>query len=362
VQADRRDVVSEGAKRSCASMQQTDEPCSIIGTLAEVKVHVAYSDEWVIILTFIGAFIALYTAAGFLLARRFFSPPERTPHIGPTGKFVLLLATCGIAMAAYAFFVEPYWLEVTHVTVPIDGLPPTKPPIRIAQISDLHSDAAERLEGEVPEVIRKEHPDLIFFTGDAINSRDGFANFYKCIKRVQEIAPLVSIKGDWDFDPKMGGPFERAGLINPDASATPQFTIRGAKFCVVCVSSGADARAVLNTAPKNMPTILLTHGPDSNVVQNCDTHGVDLICCGHTHGGQIALPGYGALITQSRTKREYASGMHKVLNTPIYTNRGLGMEGHFPRVRFFARPEITIFELVPSGKPRTQQKRDKFGA
>jgi predicted MPP superfamily phosphohydrolase len=96
-----------------------------------------------------------------------------------------------------------------------------------------------------------------------------------------------------------------------------------------------------------MPTILLFHNPDADVVMNRQTEGIDLYLCGHTHGGQIALPFYGALITQSKQGKRYESGLHTVNNMRLYTSRGIGMEGHFPRVRFFARPELTIFKLVP---------------
>lgn len=317
--------------------------------------HVAYSDEWPIILGFVGAFVALYAAAGFLLLRQLFSHEERKPPFGFTGKVVLFLALAGIIAGAYSMFVEPYSLEVTHVEIPIKGLTSK---IRIAQISDLHSDGQERLEGKIAPEIRKEHPDLIFYTGDSINSLRGFKNFYRCIKSVEEIAPLISIKGDWDFDPDLESPVERAGLIKAGEGPAREFTIRGAKICVLCVSSGESAIETLKLAPKNMPLIVLTHGPDSDAVQDYKTRGIDLICCGHTHGGQIALPFYGALITQSKTKRQFASGLHKILDTWIYTNRGIGMEGHFPRVRFCAKPEITIFDLVPGGPRPPVKGRD----
>ncbi|MHC4240332.1 MAG: hypothetical protein ACYSUC_11380 [Planctomycetota bacterium] len=75
---------------------------------------------------------------------------------------------------------------------------------------------------------------------------------------------------------------------------------------------------------------------------------VDLYLAGHTHGGQIALPFYGALITLSKFGKKYESGMHKVDDTVLYVNRGIG--GHAWSMRFFARPEITVFDIGPAEK------------
>jgi predicted MPP superfamily phosphohydrolase len=75
-------------------------------------------------------------------------------------------------------------------------LAPGTPLIRIAQISDLHCDETERLEPKLVEALKKEKPDLILFTGDSVNSREGWPIFYKTIKQVEEIAPLIAIKGD----------------------------------------------------------------------------------------------------------------------------------------------------------------------
>jgi len=304
---------------------------------------VAYRSEWIVILGFVGAFVALYLAAGFLLLRKYISPNERIPPLGNAGKLILALAAVGLILGAYGLFVEPFNLEITHVKVPIAGLPASACPIRIVQISDLHCDPIVRLETKLPEEVRKQHPDLIFFTGDAVNGASGLDIFTKCIQEIETIAPTFCCKGDWDISPGNCDPLEKA-RVNMKSQVV---TVRGAKLSIVSVDSGANCRAVLEQAPKGLPTILLYHSPSSDVVLNKDMRGIDLYCCGHTHGGQIALPGYGALITQSKTGKRFESGLDKLGDCWIYTNRGIGMEGHFPRVRFCARPELTVLELTP---------------
>ena len=62
----------------------------------------------------------------------------------------------------------------------------------------------------------------------------------------------------------------------------------------------------------------------------------------------MALPFYGALITLSRFGKRFEAGLYRVEETRLYVNRGVGMEGgRAPRVRFFARPELTVIDLVP---------------
>ncbi len=82
-----------------------------------------------------------------------------------------------------------------------------------------------------------------------------------------------------------------------------------------------------------------------DLIEDLKNLNVDLYLAGHTHGGQIALPIYGALITLSKFGKKYESGMYTVDDTILYVNRGIG--GHASAVRFFARPEITVFEVGP---------------
>jgi predicted MPP superfamily phosphohydrolase len=76
---------------------------------------------------------------------------------------------------------------------------------------------------------------------------------------------------------------------------------------------------------------------------------VDLYLGGHTHGGQLCLPFYGAIVTSSIYGRRYASGLFEEDGTTMYISRGMGLEGGgMPRARFLCRPEIVSLELVGS--------------
>jgi hypothetical protein len=78
--------------------------------------------------------------------------------------------------------------------------------------------------------------------------------------------------------------------------------------------------------------------------------GIDLVLSGHTHGGQWRLPGFGALLTNSRYGKRYEAGHYVQAGTHLYVSRGLGMEGFgTPRARFFCPPEVVALTLLPPG-------------
>jgi predicted MPP superfamily phosphohydrolase len=249
---------------------------------------------------------------------------------------------------AYGYFVEPYWPAVTHVQITSGNLPPGSSPIRIAHISDLHSDARPRLEERLPDIISAEKPDLIVFTGDAVNSPDALPVMQRCMTRLAAIAPTFAVKGNWDawywgrlnlFDGT--GVEELNGTAREVKAGTSSIWVAG-----VAVESEDRLNQAFKSIPPGACTLFLYHYPD--LIREVAERPVDLYCAGHTHGGQVALPFYGALITFSRFGKRYESGLYRVNNTWMYVNRGIGMEGgSAPRVRFCARPEITVIEIHP---------------
>ena len=101
--------------------------------------------------------------------------------------------------------------------------------------------------------------------------------------------------------------------------------------------------------PAGAFSILLYHTPDL-MPYIADARvagtGVTLYLAGHTHGGQIRLPIYGALATSSRWGKRYEMGRYYEGETTLYVSRGLGMEGlGAPRARFLAPPEIILWNI-----------------
>ena len=266
------------------------------------------------------------------------------------------LAVLGLICFLYAYSVEPYWPEVTHVTIKSAKLASGSKPIRIVHFSDLHSDGKDRLESRLPGLVRAEHPDLIFFTGDTVVNHAGVPLARRVLTDLSTIAPVYVVAGNWDdavisyWHGNIRAPeyFRGTGvhylyddLVVTDVRGTPLW-IAGVDF-----DQAGRIPALLEHVPTNELSILLHHTPDE--VESALRYGIDLYCAGHTHGGQIALPFYGALITYSRYDKKYERGLHQLGPTSwLYVNRGIGLEGHPPKARFFARPEITVIDVVPA--------------
>jgi hypothetical protein len=300
---------------------------------------------------FVGLVAAVYIIAAreivkiFLRRRGRLLPPTRRQSWQRHAVFTL--ATSGLLCFAYGYFIEPYWPEITRVRITSAKLSSLARPIRIAHISDLHSDPKPRLESKLPELIAAEKPDIILFTGDAINSPEALPVFKECLRLIAAIAPTFVVRGNWDAS------FHRRSDLVSDTgaeelrSAAKRIEIEGAILWIGGVAAGqeVDLTETFKEAPQADFKVFLHHYPDE--IEEVSLAGIDLYCAGHTHGGQIALPFYGALITLSRYGKRYEAGLYRVRDTWLYVNRGIGMEGGpAPRVRFCARPEITIIEVA----------------
>lgn len=294
----------------------------------------------------IGTFVAaasllLRTAAGRLRGK----PTELSPLERRVQKGVYASAAFGALCVLYGWAVEPYRLAVT--TVRVESPKIKGDPLRIALLSDTHCDPKGRLEGRIPAAAAALHPDLIVFTGDSINEAAALPRFKALMTELAKVAPVYVVSGNWDawFWPELdlyGG----TGARRLDGESL-DLKVRGTTIRLLGLPAdeGFAGKKLFARADKESLSIALHHYPDE-VYQAADA-GVDLYLAGHTHGGQIALPFYGALVTLSRWGKRFEAGRYQVGPTTLYVNRGIGMEGgHAPRVRFWATPELTLIELA----------------
>lgn len=293
---------------------------------------------------FLSSVLLVYGAAGVFLLHAAWArwirrgPGQLQPGLRRLRAAVLALAALGVVCGLYARLIEPTWLEVTHAEVATARLPPGAR-IRVVHITDVHSDPDVRLEPRLPELIAAERPDVIVYTGDSLNAIEGRPHFRALMTALAAIAPTYAVRGNWDTAlwrrrsvrrhrrgraRRTGGP--RAGRWRPARSADR-------------------LEHVLAGVPRAAASILLHHYPDE--IDRVAELGVDLYVAGHTHGGQVALPLYGAPVTLARTGKRFEAGLYRVKRTARYVGRGIGMEGgSAPRVRFFARPEVAVIDLV----------------
>jgi predicted MPP superfamily phosphohydrolase len=257
-----------------------------------------------------------------------------------------LLAIVGIICFLYGYFIEPYWVEVKVVPIETDKLKKTS--FRLVQISDLHCDKKERNEERIIGLINQMAPDIIVFTGDAINTASALVLFKDTMRDLNAGLAKLAIRGNFEVDYwKNLDLFSDTGFEVLDEK-TVVLRKDGETICIsglTCENPSA-FRGLLQSVPDGHYSVFLYHFSD--LVEDLEGLNVDLYLCGHTHGGQVALPVYGAVITLSKYGKKYESGMYTVGDTILYVNRGIGLEtGLAPKVRFFARPEITVFDIGP---------------
>jgi predicted MPP superfamily phosphohydrolase len=258
-----------------------------------------------------------------------------------------VLAAAGLVCIGYGRFVEPTRIEVNTVIVSTPKLEDTA--FRIVQISDLHYDWKARNEEAMVRIITGLKPDIVVATGDYLNDIAALPRLKSTLSRLA--APLGAFA--------VSGNFELNRWPSLDLFAETPFrllqqetvTVTKADETISISGLGLDRAPawaeLLTDLPDDRFNVFLYHMPD--LIEDVSGCAVDLYLCGHTHGGQVALPGYGALITLSKFGKKYESGRYQVGDTTLYVNRGLGLEPRpAPQVRFFARPEIAVFDLVPA--------------
>ncbi|HZI18185.1 MAG TPA: metallophosphoesterase [Pyrinomonadaceae bacterium] len=322
--------------------------------------HLASSS--VAVMLFLCAVAAVYAfaalALGRMLLRRFGRMPAPSRGARRAEFLSLALAGVGLLCFAYGLLVEPYWPEVTRVRLVSEKLAGAERAVRVVHLTDLHCDPEPRLEERLPDLIAAERPDLIVYTGDSLNSPGGLPVLRRLLPRLAAVAPTFAVRGNWDV-----WFWNRLDLFGGTGvrelrNEAERVEVAGTSVWVAGVPYGSmdappnDVSGAIGRATEGVPpgafTIFLYHSPDE-ILEVAGRARADLYCAGHTHGGQVALPLYGALVTLSKFGKKYESGLHREGETWLYVNRGLGMEGgSAPRVRFFARPEITVIELAPS--------------
>lgn len=257
-----------------------------------------------------------------------------------------IVAAGGLVCMGYGRFIEPTRIEVNVMTVPTPKLKDTT--FRIVQISDLHCDLETRNENAMVRIINSLKPDVVVATGDYLNDASALPRLKATLAQLKPPLGALAVAGNFEVNS-----WSELDLFSETGfRLLPQETVSITKGNESITISGlgfdrAGAwKELLTDLPSDRFNVFLYHMPD--LIEDVSGSGVDLYLCGHTHGGQVALPWYGAVITLSKFGKKYESGRYQVGETMLYVNRGLGLEPRpAPQVRFCARPEIAVFDIVP---------------
>jgi uncharacterized protein len=288
-----------------------------------------------------------------LFSDRFLAHSRRAGHlvvwlIGLAQGMILLLAF-------YGLYIEPFRLTVSERYVPrAPSFIPGRP-LRILQISDLHVERITSRERAVLAAADRLRPDLIVLTGDFVNldyQNDPLAlqDARAVLSRLSAPYGVFAVSGTTDTPYMLATIFEGTNILVLD-DEKKIIPFPGGSLYLLGVTNTFDglrdqrAFETLSAAvPNDAYTILLYHTPD--MIEAASASGTDLYFAGHTHGGQVRLPFYGALVTSSRYGKKYEMGLYQVGPTTLYVSRGIGMEGlTLPRVRFLCPPELVIMDL-----------------
>ncbi|WP_394550994.1 metallophosphoesterase [Agromyces sp. MMS24-JH15] len=317
----------------------------------------------------------------------------------PVASIALAIGAAGLAAFAWGSLVERTRWTLRTAEIPV--LPPGARPIRVLHLSDLHMAPWQRSKQDWIRALVELEPDLIVDTGDNLGHENGLEGVRRAFDAFAGI-PGVFVDGSNDhYGPVVKNPFLYFGgpsgvvrharkldtdalhsyleslgwtSLNNAAAATEINGTRLELFGVDDPHRGFDRLDLVAgaidelraedplgeeswitegdaTVPRPTVTIGVTHAPYQRVLNSFLNHGAQLLLAGHTHGGQVCVPGYGALVTNCDIPRSQASGVsvwqHGFRSGHLNVSAGLGTSITAP-IRFACPPEASLLTLVPA--------------
>lgn len=283
------------------------------------------------------------------------------------GLGVILLAL-GVSIAIYALLIEPLLCQLVKIDIPADALPSG---LRILFLSDMHHHRWGKREDAFLRSLPDGHIDLVVFGGDFLGSKLGIDTSLKFIDQVSRRYPMTPMFGvcgnaEHKLVPALRINFlqelTRAGVVVLDNS-NATISVNGQCIGVIGTDDPYygfhDLDAAFTGMNSTLPKILITHSPQ--VIRTAVTYTPDIVLSGHTHGGQVRIPGIGPIRTQNPLSRKIAMGLftpqylkellmlESDIPTWLYVSRGLGL-AFVPHMRwlaprFMCRPEVTLITI-----------------
>ncbi|HEY7223023.1 MAG TPA: metallophosphoesterase [Micromonosporaceae bacterium] len=284
------------------------------------------------------------------------------------------LAAVGAATLAYASLVERNLYTLRRFDVPV--LEPDEEPLRVLHLSDLHLMPAQRRKQRWVSDLAGLDPDLVVVTGDNWAHPDALTAVARAYGPLLD-HPGAFVFGSNDYTgPVFKNPF---GYFDRDREYVHGVELPVEQLRALFVSHGwADlnnARTTLKAGGRTVELIGvddphlhrdryasvagpaaatadlhigITHTPEPSVLDAMADDGFTLLLAGHTHGGQVRVPGVGALVTNCGLPRRMARGLHRWPASPawLHVSAGLGTHPTAP-VRFACPPEASLLTLVP---------------
>jgi predicted MPP superfamily phosphohydrolase len=273
----------------------------------------------------------------------------RDPRAGLLDRRSLLKGLAGVAIgtatgaAAHGFLYERHHLELTKTSFPVPGLPEALRGLRIGLLTDLHRSelVSHEMIAAAVRIVMAEKPDLIVLGGDYVtwSDRRYMAPAAEALAPLSAPYGVIAILGNHDDERDMPAALAAKGFTVLRDART-RLTIRGETMDFAGIKYWTRkltdiAHVVRGAVPH---TILLAHTPKR--LLEAQILAVPAVISGHTHGGQIVLPGVGAIAA-----REFPviAGLAQRQGTTIFVSRGVGTV--YVPVRINCPPEVAILTL-----------------
>ena len=239
---------------------------------------------------------------------------------------------------------EHRWFQVTEHDVPLPGL--TRP-LSILHLTDVHLRERDDALTELCRQLRGLHPDLVLITGDVVTrgwQQDAVDTFLGALPP----APLgrFAVMGNWEYwskaKPERWGPIlagHGVRLLREEVCDLGPISLAGTDDHW---AGTPEPERLLAQLPPDKPAVVMTHSPD--IVPRLIHPQIGLVLAGHSHGGQVRLPGLGAVWTPRGTGA-YIGGWYQDGGRSLFVSRGLGWS--VAPVRLFCPPELAWIRLSP---------------
>jgi len=292
--------------------------------------------------------------------------------VGTAARIPLGVGAAAALTLGYAAGIELRHWTVRRAEVPV--LPPGSPRLRVLHFSDLHLLPGQRAKLRFLTSLATLEPDLVVNTGDNLASPDAIPPLLDALRPLLA-RPGLFVWGSNDYyAPKPKNPLKyfvpnhrrvlgeplpwrrlRDGLLGAGwhdlTNRRTTVEVRGVRIDVTglddphlrledwtAVAGGPRSEKALGLA--------LVHSPEPRVLDRLAAGGVELVLAGHTHGGQLRVPGVGALVTNCELDRGRARGLSDYRGMALNVSAGLGTSPYTP-VRFACPPEVSLLTLVP---------------
>ena len=263
--------------------------------------------------------------------------------------WALVIIVCAAAAVAAEVYREVHTTRLVTETTVTDKLAGE---LRIMQLSDIHMcDDPAQLASIVTQV-RDAGPHLIVIAGDTLNTRNETLDpLQELFSRLAELGiPMYAVLGNhdhWSGDlPQLVELYARHGIKlidNEHEVITGEF----GSFTLVGAGDAYTDHAHLDRALKGAPggfRFLLTHSPE--ILPQLEKADIDYAVCGHTHGGQVAMPFIGAIYVPGQGFfPKYSRGRYQVGRAALYIDSGVGVTGM--KLRFMVQSQIVLHVFHP---------------